>query len=116
MKTVKTKTRSLGAEILCILLFASAVFALASLVTFHAGDPSIFSNSEGPARNACGAVGAHLAAILLGSVGVGAFLVPAALLFVSATLREGHGWVRLSGILSGMTVAVMALTVFATLQ
>src|SRR5262249_53521380 len=46
----------------------------------------------------------------------GAFLVPAALFFVSASIHRREGSLRLLGTLGGMTVAVMALTVFLTLQ
>ncbi|MCC7442042.1 MAG: DNA translocase FtsK 4TM domain-containing protein [Bdellovibrionales bacterium] len=103
-------------EILSIVLLASAVFAAAALLTHHAADPSLFSTTTAPAKNACGWVGAYLSALLLQSVGIGAFLVPAALAFLAASLFQGEGAPRFLGTLAGMGVALAALTVFVALQ
>ena len=43
-------------------------------------------------------------------------LIPAAFLFIAATIYQKEGFFRLMGILGGMSVAVMSLTVFLTLQ
>ncbi len=47
---------------------------------------------------------------------MGAFLLPAALFFMAATIHKREGSTRLIGTLGGMTIAVMSLTVFLTLQ
>ncbi len=110
------KSKHLGLEVLSLIIFALGIFILAALITHHPTDPSFLSNSTSPAQNACGWVGATLSALLLHGVGLGAFLVPAALFFLSATLYQKETPTRIIGTLSGMLIAVMALTVFLTLQ
>src|SRR5690606_11276246 len=66
--------------------------------------------------NACGKVGAALSALLFHSVGLGAFLFPAALFFLSIAVHSREGLIRFLGIFSGMTASVMGLTVFMSLQ
>jgi S-DNA-T family DNA segregation ATPase FtsK/SpoIIIE len=103
-------------EVSSILVFAGGLFALLAIWTYHPGDPSFFTNVRGPIHNACGRVGAYLASGLLECFGLGAFLIPAALVFVSSTLHLREGAVRLIATLGGMSVAVLSLTVFLTLQ
>ena len=103
-------------EVSSIAVFAAGLFALAAIWTYHPADPSFFTNVRGPVHNACGRVGAYLASGLLQYFGLGAFLIPAALGFVSATLHRREGAVRLIATLGGMSVAVLSLTVFLTLQ
>lgn len=103
-------------EVASIIVFAVATFCLISLVSFNPSDPSFFSNVTGPASNACGRLGAYLSALFLHSFGVGAFIIPAALFFLSTNIYKREGMVRFFGILAGMSVAVMSLTVFAALQ
>jgi len=103
-------------EISSIMVFALSIFMLCALTTYSPNDPSMFSNSKAIAQNACGPAGAFLAAILLQWFGMGSFVVPAALLFISATIHRREGTHRVIGTLAGMTVAVIALTVFLTLQ
>jgi S-DNA-T family DNA segregation ATPase FtsK/SpoIIIE len=110
------KARGRGAEGASILVFALSVFVLISLATYHPGDPSLFAHSRAAALNACGRVGAYLASAVLMTFGLGGFLIPAALYFLAATLHKREGWIRLIGILGGMTLAVMSMTVFVTLQ
>ena len=107
---------SLAREAGSILAFALAIFSLFALVTYHPGDPSFYSNAHGTVHNACGRVGGYLSALLLQCFGLGAFLIPASLVFAAATLHKKEGWVRLVGTLGGMTVAVMSFTVFMSLQ
>ena len=108
--------KHLATEVASIVVFALSVFALISLLTYNAADPSLFSNSHGAPQNACGRVGAYLSSALLQWFGMGSFLVPAALLFMATTLYKREGSSKVVGTLGGMTVAVMALTVFITLQ
>ena len=108
--------KSVGAEIGSILVFGLSVFTLCALATYHPGDPSFFSNSTTIPVNACGKVGALLASAILQCFGIGGFLVPAALFFISATIFKREGFLRVFGTLGGMTVAVMSLTVFLTIQ
>ncbi|MBL0716386.1 MAG: DNA translocase FtsK 4TM domain-containing protein [Desulfosarcina sp.] len=71
-------------EIIGILLFFLLVFTLVSLVSFHPQDPSVNNATSGEAiQNLFGLVGAHLAGILIGLFGLGAFWVPILLLFLS---------------------------------
>lgn len=106
----------LATEAASILVFALSLFTLLSLWTYSPGDPSLFTNVRGIPLNACGRVGAYLSSLLLQTFGLGGFLVPAALFFVATTVFKREGWVRLLGILSGMTVAVLSAAVFLTLQ
>ncbi len=71
-----------GREVLGILLLLLALLLAASLISFHPSDPSILHQSTQPARvhNVIGAYGADAAAILFGSLGLTAFLVPLLLL------------------------------------
>jgi len=93
-----------------------ATFALIAILTYYPADPSLFSNAHGLARNACGRVGAFLSSLVLQCFGMGAFLLPAALYFMAATIHRREGVIRVIATLGGMTVAVMALTVFLALQ
>ncbi len=71
-------------EIIGILLFFLLVFTLVSLVSYHPQDPSVNNATSGEAiHNLFGLVGAHLAGILIGLFGLGAFWVPILLLFLS---------------------------------
>ncbi len=71
-------------EIIGILLFFLLVFTLVSLVSYHPQDPSVNNATSGEAiHNLFGLVGAHLAGILIGLFGLGAFWVPVLLLFLS---------------------------------
>lgn len=112
----KAITKNPLVEVSSILVFSLGIFLLCSLVTYHSTDPSVFSNAKGVALNACGRVGAYFASMMLEGVGMGAFLLPAALLFVAATIFRRDGFIRFFGTIGGMTVAVVSLTVFLTLQ
>jgi S-DNA-T family DNA segregation ATPase FtsK/SpoIIIE len=109
-------SKDLRIEITSILLFSASIFALVAFCTYNPSDPSAFSNAAGPASNACGKVGAYLAAAFLQWFGLGAFIVPAALFFMATTVFKREGSVRLWGTVGGMTVAVIALAVFLSLQ
>jgi DNA segregation ATPase FtsK/SpoIIIE-like protein len=109
-------TKNLTNEAASLIVFALSIFTLFAIVTYNSSDPSFFSNAHTAAQNSCGRVGAYLAATLLQTFGLGAFLLPLALLMISATLHKKEGSVRIVGTLGGMTVAVISLTVFVTLQ
>lgn len=108
--------KSIPVEFGSVIVFAAAIFVLVSLFTYHPADPSLFTATTGLVQNACGKVGAYLAAVFFECFGIAAFLVPAAFFFISASLYKREGGLRLLGTLSGMTVAVLSLTVFLTLQ
>ncbi|MGH7371797.1 MAG: DNA translocase FtsK 4TM domain-containing protein, partial [Candidatus Methylomirabilales bacterium] len=78
-------------EVIGLLVTASALLLLVSLVSFSPHDPSFFhyvSREEAP-RNFGGLVGAHVAGDLLGIVGIAAFLFPLALFWLGFTLIVG---------------------------
>jgi len=110
------KQKHLVSEIGSILIFALSIFTLIALLTYHPTDPSVFSNGHGTAHNACGRVGAYLSSVTLQWFGMGSFLIPAAFFFISATIHKREGSLRVIGTLGGMTVSVISLTVFLTLQ
>lgn len=108
--------KNLFTEIGSILFFALSVFNWVALFTYNPADPSAFSNAHGPAANACGKVGAYIAASMIQWFGLGAFLLPAAFFFMAMNTFKREGSVRLVGTLGGMTVATVSLAVFLTLQ
>jgi S-DNA-T family DNA segregation ATPase FtsK/SpoIIIE len=111
-----SRAKGMATEVGSIGIFGAGVFVFFALLTYHAGDPSPFTNSVAAPLNACGRVGAWIAAVCLETFGIGAFLWPAALLFVAAAVHKREGSARLIGTLGGMAVSVTALTVFLTLQ
>lgn len=108
--------KNLSVEMGSIFVFAFALFALTSLATYSPTDPSFFTASTVKVANACGRVGAYLASGFFECFGIAAFLVPAALFFIATSIFRREGGLRVFGTLSGMTVAVLSLTVFLTLQ
>ena len=112
----KRSEKDLFAEAASILVFALSVFALFSLLTYNPADPSVFSNSHGIPQNACGRIGAYLSSLFLQYFGMGSFLLPGAFLFIAVTLYKKESTSKVMGTLGGMTIAVMAMTVFLTLQ
>jgi S-DNA-T family DNA segregation ATPase FtsK/SpoIIIE len=111
-----SQEKHLFSEAASIFVFALCIFSLFSLLTYNSTDPSFFSNSHGIPLNSCGRIGAYLSSALLQWFGLGSFLVPAALVFIATTIHKREGSIKVVGTLGGMTVAVMALTVFVTLQ
>ncbi len=73
-----------GNEILGVALLAAVVLVTGSLLTYEPSDPSLFNHAAevdqtGPGvgtHNMVGAVGANLAALLFGMVGIAALLLP----------------------------------------
>jgi S-DNA-T family DNA segregation ATPase FtsK/SpoIIIE len=73
-------------EIFGILLFFLVIFTLISLLSYSPADPSINNaKATGQINNLFGAVGAHLAGLLIGLFGLGAFWIP--LLFLLASIH-----------------------------
>jgi S-DNA-T family DNA segregation ATPase FtsK/SpoIIIE len=107
---------SLWVEIGSILLFAACVFTLIALFTYEPSDPSWFSRSAAPALNACGKVGAQISAFFIQWFGLGAFLAPAGLFFMAMAVFKREGSLRVYSTIGGMTVAVISLSVFLTLN
>jgi len=112
----KGADKHLASEAGSIVLFGLSIFSLFALITYNSADPSFFSNSHSAALNACGRMGAYLSSAMLQTFGLGAFLIPAAIIFIAAIVHKREGSVRVVGTLGGMTVAVISLTVFVTLQ
>src|SRR5262245_13842933 len=106
----------MGSEIASLLFYGLAFFTLTFLLTYHANDPSFFSNISGYAKNACGWVGSYTAAFLLQALGMGAFLLPVAFFFMGITLFQREGLVKAIATLGGMVISVSALSVYVTLQ
>ena len=106
----------LGIEIASMTVFGVGFFALCALLTYVPSDPSPFSNSHAAVANTCGRVVAFFSSILLAGFGIGAFLIPVALIFIAVTIHKREGWTRMVGLLGGMTLATLALTVFLSLQ
>src|ERR1041385_2610443 len=65
-------------EIVAILLLAIGVLLGLCLLSaaFYPNDPSWNSAGQGDTRNWAGAIGANVAALLLQSIGIAAYLVP----------------------------------------
>jgi len=75
---------SMRKEIIGILLFFLVIFTLISLVSFHPDDPSIHNvGVQGDVHNLFGTLGAHVAGLLVGLFGLGAFWMPVLLLMAS---------------------------------
>ena len=77
-------------EIIGIFIFFFVIFTLISLLSYHPTDPSIHSAGGGRVQNLFGVVGAHLAGLLIGLAGMGAFWVPLLLLLVSLQFFGGQ--------------------------
>ena len=83
--------RSMRKEITGILLFFLVVFTLVSLLSYSPDDPSLL-NAVGTRKihNLFGVFGSHLAGLLIGVFGIGAFWVPLLLLLTSMHILGGH--------------------------
>lgn len=110
------ETKNVWIEASSIVIFGLAVFTLFAILTYHPSDPTFLGGAHAAARNACGVVGASVAALLLEFFGLGAFLFPAALLFTASVVHRREGGLKILMTLSGMTVAVLALGVFLSVQ
>ncbi|GBC63039.1 cell division protein FtsK [Desulfonema ishimotonii] len=79
-------------ELLGIFLFFLVLFSLISLLSYTPSDPSLMNAgaSSGAIRNLFGLMGAHMAGILVGLFGFGAFWIPILLLQASVHLLNRY--------------------------
>ena len=96
-----------------ILLGLLAIALILALLTYNPGDPSLNRAIDGPAANLLGKPGAIAADLLIQTLGLTAFLVPAALLAWTWRLVRQHSlprwWVRLSTLPAAMLLISVAL-------
>ena len=96
-------------EIAGIFLFFLVVFTLISLLSYHAADPSILNaNAADSIHNLFGIVGAHLAGILIGLFGLGAFWIPVLLLLASIQILSSQPNKALALIPIGGTILIIS--------
>jgi len=73
-------------ELIRISLFFVVILTLVSLLSYSPTDPSIHhARATGQVHNVFGIIGAHLAGLLIGLFGIGAFWIP--VLFLVATIK-----------------------------
>src|SRR4051812_29879586 len=104
--------KNIGVEIGWILIFALGVFTFFSLATHHANDPKFYSNAALVPRNACGRMGAFFSARSFEWFGMGAFLLPVVFFSAAAAVHRREGWLRFFTTLTGLSGALVSLTVF----
>ena len=95
-------------EIIGILLFFLVVFTLISLVSYSPTDPSINNvKAAGEIRNFFGVLGAHIAGLLIGLFGLGAFWIPVILLLLSIHILGAYPHKALAATISGGVLLVI---------
>ena len=110
-----TKNHSRANEILSVILLAFAVLMFLCLVSFNQSDPTFNTASSQKIQNWIGVVGANLAELLMTTVGITAYLLPALLaliawrVFQSESLRP-----RVSRVI-GFVLFVVSLSGLASL-
>jgi S-DNA-T family DNA segregation ATPase FtsK/SpoIIIE len=78
-------------EVALLLCCGATIFLLATLLSFHAGDPGWSSSGSGqPARNLAGPGGAWLASVLLSFLGYAAFALPVAIQWLGVRIFRGE--------------------------
>ena len=87
--------KGMGRLLLRVVVGFFALVVALSLLSFHPNDPHIFAGGtvDPDLHNLCGLFGAHLAGFLQTLVGVGAWLLPAYMLWEIFT-RDGLKWPR----------------------
>ena len=108
--------KGLSIELGTIAITAFALFLWIAIFSYHSQDSSLFTQSTEPYLNACGRVGAHLAALFLQFFGMAAFLIPVGFLFVAAQTHSKEGIAKALSSLAGLSVSVIALTVFLSIH
>lgn len=104
-------------EIIGILLFFLVIFSLISLVSYSPADPSIHhARSAGSIHNIFGLAGAHLAGILVGLFGIGAFWIPVLILVLSIHFFGDHPGKATALTLSGGILLVISTGSLLSLQ
>jgi len=102
---------------LCVLLFT--VLVLCSLLSFHASDHTLFNASSIDAQplNWVGVFGAHVAWLLFFLVGLGAYGVPLAGIWLSWSLLRGTFSPSADGVkITGLGLMVLSLVALGHLQ
>jgi S-DNA-T family DNA segregation ATPase FtsK/SpoIIIE len=95
-------------EITGILLFFLVIFTLISLLSYSPADPSINNaRAAGQIHNFFGLFGAHLAGILIGLFGLGAFWVPILLLLTSIHFFGNHSRKAIISTLAGGVILMI---------
>lgn len=87
-------------EIAGIVSILGSIYIALSLITYSEWDPSLFVFTTLPAKNYGGILGSYISDLLISAIGLGAFLVPAAVaVFGIKRLlgRKGH-WIYLLGV------------------
>ncbi len=108
--------KGLSIELSTIFTSALGIFLWVAIFSYNSQDSSFFTQSTQPALNACGAVGSYFSSILLQFFGLGAFLIPVGFLFVASHLHSKEGFAKALSSLAGLSVSVIALTVFFSLH
>ncbi|MBS1958607.1 MAG: DNA translocase FtsK 4TM domain-containing protein [Bdellovibrionales bacterium] len=108
--------KGLSLELSTIIVTAFAAFLWISVLSYHTQDPSFFTQSTERALNACGPLGAYLSSVFLQFFGLATFLIPVGFLFVAAQIHTKEGIGKALSSLAGISVSVMALTIFLSVQ
>ena len=95
-------------EIIGIFCFFLVIFTLISLLSFSPDDPSIHNaKASGEIHNLFGRLGAHLAGVLIGIFGLGAFWIPLLLLLTSIHFFGDHPTkAKISTLIGGILLVV----------
>ncbi len=108
--------KGIGIELGTLIMTAFAVFLWISLISYQTQDPSLFTQSTEPVLNSCGAIGAALSAVFLQFFGLAAFIIPVGFLFMAVRIHSHEGAARSISSLAGLSVSVIALTVFLSIH
>ena len=105
-------------EITGILLFFLVIFTLISLLSYSPADPSINNTrAAGQIHNLFGTLGAHLAGVLIGLFGLGAFWIPVLLLLLSIQILGGQPQKAIVGtVIGGILLVVTTGSLLALKQ
>ena len=105
-------------EIIGIFCFFLVIFTLISLLSFSPNDPSIHNaKATGEIHNLFGLLGAHLAGILIGLFGLGAFWIPLLLLLTSIHFFGDHPLkAKMSTLIGGILLVVTTGSLLAVRQ
>ena len=105
-------------EIIGIFCFFLVIFTLISLLSFSPDDPSLHNaKAAGEIHNLFGLVGAHLAGIMIGLFGLGAFWIPLLLLLTSIHFFGDHPIkAKISTLLGGILLVVTTGSLLAVRQ
>jgi S-DNA-T family DNA segregation ATPase FtsK/SpoIIIE len=115
-RRVEVAKKGISTELVTIGVTAIGVFLWISIFSYHTQDASFFTQSTESSLNACGRVGAYLSSLLLQFFGFGAFLVPVGFLFVASHLHSKESFGKSLFSLAGVSVSVIALTIFLSLH